>query len=189
MKILSFCPPHGGSKISRRASADDAPTRKIAQNPAWAGSMQGGKGPSSLMTAPSAASITHLKVVCTGKLEIESCKVVGARLSVAPLWSCGKRATSKRYTQARAPHRESYDDAEGRVVHPQHAMLWPQSIISSSLFTCSGARIKDDVFQLWLNFNSYASPTHPLYVQDYCDVTGPGYRVTVIMVTVKKGSQ
>jgi hypothetical protein len=29
----------------------------------------------------------------------------------------------------------------------------------------------------------------PRYVQDYCDVTGPGYRVTVIMVTVKKGSQ
>ena len=79
--------------------------------PAWAGSMQGGKGPSSLMTAPSAASITHLRVVCTRKLEIESFKVVGARLSVAPLWSCGKRATSKRCTQAGAIHRESYDDA------------------------------------------------------------------------------
>ncbi len=150
--------------------------------PAWAGSMQGGKGPSSLMTAPSAASITHLRVVCTRKLEIKSCKVVGARSSVAPLWSCGKRATSKRCTQAHAPHRELYDDAR-----PQHAMLWPQSIISSSLFSCSGACIKDDVFQLWLNFNSYASPKHPLYVQDYCDVTGPGYGVTVIMVTVKKG--
>ena len=115
-----------------------------------------GSTPSSLMTAPSATSITHLRVVCTRKLEIESCKVVGARFR-----SCGKRATSKRCTQARAPHRELYDDAEGRVVRPQHAMLWPQSIISSSLFTCSGARIKDDVFQLWLNFNSYVSPTHP----------------------------
>ena len=87
------------------------------------------------------------------------------------------------------------DDSDGATgdriqrVRPQHAMLWPQFIISSSLFSCSGARIKDDVFQLWLNFNSYASPTHPLYVQDYCDVTGPGYGVTVIMVTVKKGSQ
>ena len=26
-------------------------------------------------------------------------------------------------------------------------------------------------------------------IQDYCHVTGPGYGVTVIMVTVKKGSQ
>ena len=60
-----------------------------------------------------------------------------------------------------------------------------RSIISSS----RGVRIKDDVFQLGLNFNSYASTTHPPYVQDYCDVTGPGYGVTVIMVTVKKGSQ
>ena len=40
-----------------------------------------------------------------------------------------------------------------------------------------------------LNFNSYASPTHPPYVQDYCEVTGPSYGVTVIMVTVKEGSQ
>ena len=94
------------------------------------------------------------------------------RHALVVLWEEGH---NKRCTQARAPHRESYDDAEGRVVCPQHAMLWPQSIISSSLFTCSGARIKDDVFQLWLNFNSYASLTHPRYVQDYCDVTGPGY--------------
>ncbi len=33
--------------------------------------MQGGKGPSSLMTAPSAVSITHLS-----KLKIKLCKVV-----------------------------------------------------------------------------------------------------------------
>jgi hypothetical protein len=68
--------------------------------------MQGGKGPSSLMTAPSAASITHLRVVCTRKLEM--CKVVGARLSVAPflvMWSCGKRARHHKQ-EMRAPHRE-----------------------------------------------------------------------------------
>ena len=40
-----------------------------------------------------------------------------------------------------------------------------------------------------LKFNSYASPTHPPYVQDYCEVTGPRYGVTVIMITVKEGSQ
>jgi len=74
----------------------------------------------------------------------------------------------------------------------KHAMSWSQSIISNIIFSVllrSGACIKDDVFQLWLNFNSYASSTHPRYVQDYCNVTGPGYGVTVIMVTVKKGSQ
>jgi hypothetical protein len=177
------CPKPGISLPDPWSAASASALQGRPLTPAWAGSMQGGKGPSSLMTAPSATSITHLSKL------IESCKVVGARLSVALLWSCGKMATSKRRTQARATHRESYVDAKGRVVRPQHAMLWPQSIISSSLFTCSGARIKDDVFQLWLNFNSYASPTHPWYVQDYCDLTGPGYKVTVIIVTVKIGSQ
>jgi hypothetical protein len=78
-----------------------------------------------------------------------------------------------------------YDDAEGRVVRPQRAIVAPiHNIIYHlvPLFSRSGgACARDAVFQLWLNFNSYVSPTHPPYVQYYWDVTVPGYGVTVIM--------
>jgi len=83
------------------------------------------------------------------------------------------------------------DDGDGATGYEACHVVAPihNTNIIFSLLLRSGARIKNDVFQLWLKFSSYASPIHPRYVQDYCDVTGPGYGVTVIMVTVKKGSQ
>ena len=62
-----------------------------------------------------------------------SYKVMHARSSVAPLWPCGKKVTMKRCTQARAPHRELYDDAEGRIVCPLHAIVAPTHNIIFSL--------------------------------------------------------
>ncbi len=81
---VSRRPTPGASVVSANALQGQRST------PAWAGLMQGGKKPSSLMTAPSAASITHLRVATR---DVQS----GGR--TLERHSCGNRATSKRCTQ------------------------------------------------------------------------------------------
>ena len=75
--------------------------------------------------------------------------MVQARSTLVVLWREGhKHATL-------ASHRELYDAADGRVVCPVPIMAPIHNIILIFLLQ------RCPVFQLWLNFNSYVSPTHP----------------------------